>query len=63
MQRMIRLFCDQLMCFDTHHDIRGFDTDHKIIIAHIFDQFHFIHCALHNSLCGHTMVFFHKTLL
>ena len=60
MKRMICFFCNQLMCFGTHHNIRRFDTDHKIVIPHLFNDTYFIQCTLHQSFCCYTMVFFYQ---
>ena len=63
MKRMICLFGDQLMRFGTHHNIRRFDTDHKIIITHFFDNTNFVQCTFHKTFCRHTMIFFYKFFL
>ena len=62
MQRIVRLFCDQLMGAHAHQHIGGLDADDQILIAHILNQMHLVQSALHQSLGGHTVIFFHQIL-
>ncbi len=55
--------CQQLMGPDTHKDIRGFDTDNKIIIVHLLYHLHLVQCAFHKSLRRHFPIFFNELFL
>ena len=57
----IRYFlCNQLMGFDTHHDVGRFDTDNQIVISLLLNHMYLVNRTLHNTFCRHTMVFFHQ---
>ena len=62
MKRMIGLLCDQFMCLYTHHNIRRFDTDYKIIISHLLDKLYFVQGTLYKSLCSHPMILLYQML-
>jgi len=47
----------------THHDIRGFDADDQIVIAHFFYDMDFVQCTLYQSLGSNSMVFLHQFFL
>ena len=48
------------MGFCTHQNVRGFDTDHQLIISHILDDLYFIQSTLHQTFCRHSVVLFHQ---
>ena len=62
MERIIGLFADKLMGFHTHENVRGFDADDQVVVAHLLDHAYLFQCALHNALCGHAAVLFNERL-
>ena len=48
------------MRFGTHEHVRGFDADHKIVIALFLDHVHFIQRTLHDPFCRNTMIFLYQ---
>ena len=43
-----------------HHDVGGLDADDQVVITHVFDEVYLIQGALHDTLCGDAVVFFHQ---
>ena len=62
MQRVIRLFADDLMCLYAHQNIGGFDADDKIVVPHLLDHGNLLQGALNNALRCHAAVLFNERL-
>ena len=60
MKRIVRLFCEQLMCPDAHRHIGGLDADDQVVISHVLDPVHLVQRALHQALRRHAAVFFQQ---